>query len=293
MSTKAFSLILMVVVVLGGGIGGVLYAFSGSDTEEPTAAAGLPTATPSSSFDSLSVGDTVPDGSTIITGDGTRPQGGRIGGNIEPISGTLASISLVGLVVTSTDTGADTEVIVPPETPVRVSETAGDTEALVPGAEIVAFLARAADGTISVTNISIGGFGGAGGVGGGRAGVIGGTTTDGTEFNAVPGTITSFASGALVLQTADGSVDVTVADDTPIQLTIPFADLTGQLAVDSEITVIGQRDDAGTYTPLTITTGAFGGFGGGAFGGAGGRVRGQRGDGSTDGAGGTFQLPPQ
>ncbi|MDA0798659.1 MAG: hypothetical protein O2884_08315 [Chloroflexi bacterium] len=292
MSTKAFSLLLLVVVVLGGGIGGVLYAFSGSDTSDTGIAADLPTPTPTAdnnggdlSGESIVDGTVTPSGN--LFGDGTRPQGGRIGGNIEPISGTLASISLVGLVITSTDTGADTEVIVPPETPVRLSETAGDTDVLIPGTEIVALLQRAADGTISVTTITIGGFGrGFGGGGGGfsSAGGTGGTTADGSEFNSVPGTITSYTAGALVLESADGSVNITVANDTPIQLTIPFADLTDQLAIDSEITVIGQRDDAGTYTPVTITTGTLGGFGG-FGGGAGGRVRGQR------GGDGTFTIP--
>lgn len=292
MSTKAFSLMLLVVVVLGGGVGGALFAFSDNDTSDPEIAADLPTATPTADSDAGALsGESAVDGTVTPTGDlfgdGTRPQGGRQGLNIEPISGTLASISLVGLVVTSTDTGADTEVIVPPETPVRLSETAGDTDALNPGTEIVALLQRAADGTISVTSITIGGFGrgfGGGGGGFGGAGATG-TTADGTEFNAVPGTITSYAAGALVLETADGSVNVTVANDTPVQLTIPFADLTDQLAIDSDVTVIGQRDDAGTYTPVTITTGTLGGFGG--FGGAGGRVRSQRGD------GGVITIPAQ
>jgi hypothetical protein len=294
MSTKAFSLMLLVVVVLGGGVGGALFAFSGNDTSDPGITANLPTATPTTDGSASRItGESALDGTVTPTGDlfgdGTRPQGGRQGFNFEPVSGTLASISLVGLVITSTDTGADTEVIVPPETPVRLSETAGDTDALTPGTEIVALLQRAADGTISVTTITVGGFGrGFGGGGGGFAGAggTGGTTADGTEFNAVPGTITSYAAGALVLETADGSVNITVANDTPVQLTIPFADLTDQLAIDSEITVIGQRDDAGTYTPVTITTGTLGGFGG-FGGGAGGRVRGQR------GGDGTFTIPAQ
>jgi hypothetical protein len=251
MSTKAFGVMLLVLVVVGGTIGGVLFAFIGGDSGDAPLVAIVPTPTPPSTTDNAIAGD------SIITSDGTRIPGGRQGLNFEPISGTLASLSATGLVVTSTDTGANTEVVVPPETPVSLSETAGDTSSLTPGTEIVAFLQRAVDGTITVTNINIGGFSGRGGA------PSGGTTTDGTEFNAVPGTVTSYDSGTLVLETSEGTINVTVAEDTAVRLTITFADLTDQLDLASEITVIGQRDDAGTYTPIAITAGALGGFGGG------------------------------
>jgi hypothetical protein len=255
MSTKAFSLMLLVLVIVGVTIGGALFAFTGEDS--PVAAI-VPTPTPAP--------ENAIAGESIVTDDGTRLSGGRQGLNVEPIRGILASISATGLVITSTDTGANTEVIVPPQTPVGLSETAGDTSAITPGAEIVAFLQRTVDGAITTTSITIGGFGGGGaGLGGfaGRGGTTGGGTAgDGTEFNAVTGTVTSYASGILDLETTDGSINVTVAEDTAIRLTIAFANLTDQLDLASEITVIGQRDDAGTYTPIAITAGPLRGFGG-------------------------------
>jgi hypothetical protein len=305
MSTKAFSLMLLVVVVLGGIAGGALFTFSNNETKEPAIAADPPTdtplfvpggSTPNPSGAPSSESTATPDVAPL--GDGTRPQGAMRFAGIEPIAGTLASLSPTGLVVTSSDTGADAEIIVPAETPVRLSETAGVTASLVPGAEIVAFLQRNARGAISVTNVTIGGFGGGGGAlggfggGGGGQQRDGGTDDDGTEFNAVPGTITSFAAGVLALQTTDGPVDVTVADDTPVQFTIAFADLADQLAIGSDITVIGQRDGAGTYTPIIVASGTLGGFGGAgaAFGGAG--RRGQRGDGTgVGGFGNALQIP--
>jgi hypothetical protein len=307
MSTKAFSLMLLVVVVLGGIAGGALFAFSGHDTKELAIGADSPTATPlvvpgdsspNPSGAPSSESNATPDGAPL--GDGTRPQGARRFAGIEPIAGTLAKLSPTGIVVTSRDTGADAEIIVPAETPVRLSETAGDTTSLIPGAEIVAFLQRNADGAISVTNVTIGGFGGGrGALGGysGQGGIFGQTSqgnqgVDGTEFNAVPGTITSFAAGALTLQTNDGPIDVTVADDTPVQLTIAFADLADQLAIGSDITIIGQRNDAGIYTPIIVASGTLGGFGGAGGGFGGGGRRGQRGDGTgVGGVGGAIQIP--
>jgi hypothetical protein len=300
MSAKAFGLMLLVVVVLGGTVGGVLFAFNGNDADAPAIAGAIPdaTATPTFSVEGFGANSiTGADGTSLL--DGTLPDGGgRFGGrqglSIETVAGTLSSVSLIDLVVTSPDTGADTTVVIPPETPVRVSETAGDTTALMPGTEIVAFLQRAADGSINVTNVTVSngvlaggaGFGG-GAFGGGTFGGGGGTTADGTEFNAVSGTITALSAGVLSLLTADGPVDATIADETPTQLTIPFADLDGELALESQVTIIGQRDDAGTFTPITVTSGELGGFGGrGGFGGGGGR-RGQQGDGGFGG----FQIP--
>jgi hypothetical protein len=290
MSAKAFGFMLLIVVVLGGVVGGALFAFSGDDVEESAIADVEATATPTGDTGAI-LGEDIFSGGTPTPDDALPDFGGRLGGGlpIEPIAGTLASISPIDLVVVSADTGAETTVIVPPQTPVRLSETAGDTTSLVSGAEIVAFLQRTADGTITVTTITMGAFGGGGGgrIGAG-GGFGGGTTGDGTEFNAVPGTVTSFAGGTLALETADGPVEVTVSDDTPISVTVAFADLDGQLALDSTVTVIGQRDEAGVYTPITIATGDLGGLGAGRGGFGGGR-RGQRGDG--DGGSGGLQLP--
>ena len=285
---------LLMMVLLGGIAGTALFAFN-DKSEEPAVAADAPTTTPRSRIEDNSTkpDNTQPTNSTITPEVDTRsagafPQFGRSGANMEPIRGTLTSLSPTGLVVTSNDTGADTEMTVPPETPVRLSEAAGDTSALTAGTEIVAFLQRDADGAISASSINIPSIGSTRGTlndlrgaargelqSGGRA------TSEGNEFNAVPGTITSLAGGALTLETVEGSLNVTVADDTPVQLTIAFGDLKGQLATDSEITVIGQRDDTGTYTPIIIASGSSGGFGG-AVDTFGGRRRNQQGGGGID-----------
>jgi hypothetical protein len=262
MSTKAFSFMLLILVIVGGTIGGALFAFTGEDTEGTPVAAVLPT--PTLAPDNAIAGE------SIVTDDGARLRGSRQGLSVEPIRGILASISATGLVITSTDTGANTEVIVPPQTPVSLSEAADDTSSITPGAEVVAFLQRTVDGTITATSITIGGFGsraaGFGGLGGRGGTTGGGTAADGAEFNAVTGIVTSYASGILDLETTDGSINVTVANDTAIRLTIAFANLTDQLDIGSEITVIGRRDDTGSYSPITITAGALGGFGGAAGG---------------------------
>lgn len=269
MSTKAFSLMLLVLVIIGGAIGGALFAFTGDETEGTPVAAVVPTPTPAP-------GNAIADES-IGTDDGARPRGGRQGINVEPIRGNLARLSVTGIVVTSAETGANTEIVIPPQTPVSLSETADDTSALTPGAEIVAILQRTVDGTITATRITIGGFGsretGFGGLGGRGRTTGDGTAADGTAFNAVTGTVTSYASGILDLETTDGSINVIVADDTAIRLTIAFANLTDQLDIGSEITVIGRRDDTGSYSPIAITAGDLGGFGGAA--------------------GGRFTVPPQ
>ena len=298
MSAKAFVLMFLAVVLLGGVAGGALFAFNGGNSAESAIAAA--TATPTSDLvnDATASGDgttgiLIPGSSTQT--DGERAQGGRQGLNIEPIAGIIDTIGQRGLTITSAETGAQTEIIVPPQTPVRLSEIAGDTDALALGTEVVAFLQRATDGTISVTNITIGGFSGGrgdgGGLGmfGGRAGALGGgTTTSGTEFNAVPGTITNFVDGIITLEAVDGLIDVTIADDTPIQRTIAFTQATDRIATNSQVTVIGQRDEAGAYIPITIVIGDLGGFGGGrgTFGGGGRRDQ----QGTGDGDFGEFQT---
>jgi hypothetical protein len=142
------------------------------------------------------------------------------------------------------------------------------------GVELVAFLTRESDGTFSASNLVVGGFGAGGGFGGGGlggggfgGGVGGDAGQDGTEFNAVPGTITSFTNGVLSLETADGPVDVTVAGTVTVQLTIAFSLATSELTIGESLTILGQTAEDGTFTPITIATGDIGGLGGGRFGG--------------------------
>ena len=294
---------LLVAVILGGIVGGVLVTLN-NDPEAPATVADLLTTTSTTnSVTTVAPAENVQSNESSITpdvgalGESEMPQGRRRGLNIEPLGGTLTSLSPTGLILASHDTGAAFEITVPPETPVLFRETAGGSNVLTAGTEIIASLQRSAEGSITARNINLLGFSEGRNalrrLGGAERGLDreGGTATEGAEFNAVPGTITNFMNGALTLETADGSVTVTVDDDTPVQFTIAFSDLDNQLVIDSQVTIIGQRNDAGIYTPITIASGIRDGLWA-AEGGLGGGRRGQRGDG-TQGSGreGSLQRP--
>ena len=74
-----------------------------------------------------------------------------------------------------------------------------------------------------------------------------------SDFNTVPGTVASFETNHLTLITAAGPVTVLLAENTPIQLTIPFKNAINALETGENLTVIGRRTDDGTYTPNAIT----------------------------------------
>lgn len=282
--------LLVAVVAVGGAIGSVTFLASGED-EPAEVAQAAPGQVNEDSGDFAGSGTgtngEAPLDTFQIPVDGDGPTGfGQFGGGdgairnfgaIEPISGTLVSIDGTGITLTTSSGTVDVEI--PAETPVRLSktvDTAGDS--LLAGTELVALLTRSTDGSLTATSIIIGGFGG-GRAGGGGVRIGGGQTGDGTEFNAVPGTITSFSGGVLELDTADGPATIAVPGETAVQLTIPFSGATGEFAIDEQMTVLGQRGDDGSYTPFTVTSGE-GGFGG-LFGGGGGR---RRGDGQFGGA---------
>ena len=313
MSSKAFTWLIVAIVAVGGVIGGVAFLTSGGDDASPTEVA------------QAQVGNNVPDtsnfagaGSNLQPSEDVAPAGdtptgfggfggaggGQFGG-IEPISGTLVSVDSSSLTLSTSSGTVDLQI--PADTPVSLTSTVGEVgDRLVAGEEVVVFLTRSADGSLSATNIVVGGFGGGGlfgGGGGGRGGFGGGQdgggfggggfgggqTADGTEFNAVPGTIISFTDGVLELDTADGPATVSVSDDTPVQITVAFSDAADALQIDQQVTVVGQRGDDGSFTPFVITSGEGGfgrGFGGGGFGGG---RRGARGFGG--GNTGDFALP--
>jgi hypothetical protein len=277
--------LLVAVVVAGGAIGSGAFLTSGGDDPsevaqaqggESTGETGGFTGAGSVAADTASL-DAMPTDGDTPTGFG-QFGGGQFGdgatrrfGAIGPISGTLVSIDGTG--VTLATSSGTVDVAIAADTPVRLNkakDVAGDS--LSVGTEVVAILTRSSDGSLSATNIVVGGFGGGRARGGGGAGGFGGgQAADGTEFNAVPGTVSSFANNILKLDTADGTAIVSVPNDTPIQLTIPFSDATGEFAVGEQLTVLGQRGDDGTYTPFAVTSGE-GGLGG-LFGG---RSRGGR-----------------
>ena len=129
---------------------------------------------------------------------------------------------------------------------------------LVVGADVTAVLARTEAGVVA-RNVAIGGAG-TGGLGFGGGGRQGG----GAGANVVTGTIASVGGGTLVIETAEGPVEVVLADDTPVLITRSFADAAGDLPQGTEITVVGQRTDDGELQAIAVTTGAPGPPRGGA-----------------------------
>ena len=253
--------------------------------------------TPGTDATSAQPDDAAPDAAEL-GGEG-RAFGDLFGGGglpFEIIAGTVASVDASGVVLATTDGTLAIEI--PADTPVRESKTAAEAGGdLTPGTEITAVLSRTSDGTIVATNITVGaadgfGFGGFGGFGGRRGGRLGGRQGGGDgggdglsggdrqggrrgdgsgargDFNAVTGTVDSFADGKLVLNTPDGTVEVIVANDTSVRVTQAFADASAGVGPDTELTVVGSRTEDGTFQPTTVVVGTLG-LGGGGFGGFG------------------------
>ena len=114
-------------------------------------------------------------------------------------------------------------------------------------------------------------------LGGGGGGGLGG----GAGFGLQAGTIESVDGNTITLNTQQGPLEISVGDETSIQMTseIPLSDLETGMTV----TVTGQRDEDGTFTagnvvvvPEGVEGPPFGGFrpGRGGFGGGGGAGRG-------------------
>ena len=84
----------------------------------------------------------------------------------------------------------------------------------------------------------------------------------------LPGTVVSFDNGTLNLDTPDGPAAVSVADDTPVNITKAASEAASYMTEGTQVTVVAQPDDAGGLSAQTVVLGDLGGFGG-AFGGAG------------------------
>ncbi len=112
--------------------------------------------------------------------------------------------------------------------------------------------------------------GGAGVTGGGAPGV--GTDTQGAgarNAEPLPGTVVSFESGTLRLETPDGEAAIAVADDAPVNLTKAVADAGDYLAEGAEVSVVARPEGSGGLAAAAVIVGAAGpGAGGGrGFGG--------------------------
>ena len=70
------------------------------------------------------------------------------------------------------------------------------------------------------------------------------------------------------LDTADGPAAVSVADDTPVNITKAVSEAAGYMTEGAQVTVVAQPDDAGGLSAQTVVLGDLGGFGG-VLGGAG------------------------
>ncbi|MCY4583778.1 MAG: hypothetical protein OXE50_13435 [Chloroflexi bacterium] len=104
-------------------------------------------------------------------------------------------------------------------------------------------------------------------VGGGAVDAVPGAATgeEGAR-NAEPlaGTVVSFDSGTLTLETPDGEAAVAVPDDAPVNLTKTVADSGAYLTEEAEVSVVARPDDSGSLTAAAIIVGAAGqGAGGG------------------------------
>ena len=279
MGAKTFMWTLAAVVVVGGAVGAGAYAVTGPD-EAPAASAsealGLPPggeagqagalpnrgrqqegagAQPETSQTAAS--DSPSDLTEEAATDNDAPAADRGDARPERIAGVVDSIDSSGVVL-ATDDGP-LAVTIAGDVPVQLAKTVGDAvDELVVGADVTAVLARTEAGVVA-RNVAIGGAG-TGGLGFGGGGRQGG----GAGANVVAGTIASVGGGTLVINTAEGPVEVVLADDTPVLITRSFADAAGDLPQGTEITVVGQRTDDGGLQAIAVTTGAPGPPRGGA-----------------------------
>ena len=104
------------------------------------------------------------------------------------------------------------------------------------------------------------GIGRGGNPGGGFGGI-------GRGGEPLPGTVVSFDSGTLNLDTPDGPAAVSVADDTPVNITKAASEAAGYMTEGVQVTVVAQPDDAGGLSAQTVVFGDLGGFGGAGVGG--------------------------
>ena len=202
------------------------------------------------------------------SGAGTQDAGAR---NAEPLTGTVVSFEGGTLRMETPD--GEAAVAVPPKTPVSLTKTVADaSDYLAEGAEISVVARPDEAGGLAAAAILVGSAGQ--GAGGGRG--FGGLAA------VVVGSVTSFANGVLTLETADGAVELAVADNTVVRITTTAAGAEGEeLTAGVSVTAFVQREADGSLSAANVTVGeAGGGFGRGLFGGGqgSGRQRGNAGE---------------
>ncbi len=292
MGTKRFILLVLAVALVGAGVAyGVRQLVPRQVEEPPLEIAELPvprTGDPGGAASAPSTGHGSPDGAGVervleslpeevrrqmednpeleaqvrarigaaIESGGIGPglagaEGGTFGGGRagEPLTGTVAAFSDATLRLDTPDGAVD--VAAPPETPVVVAKTAAEARAyLLEGIEVSVGTRVDETGSLTAVTILAGAPAGLGGLAG-----------------LVTGSISSFADGALSLETDAGQLDVSVPGDTPVQVRLAAADATAELTEGSAVTAFVQRDAGGSLAAVNIFIGEPGGrFGGGIFG---------------------------
>ena len=292
MGTKRFMLLVLAVAVVGAGVAyGVRQLVPGQSEEPPLATAELPvprTGESGSAAGAPSNGEGSPDGAGVERvleslpeevrrqmednpeleaqvrarigaaiesggiGSGLgAAEGGPFGGGRtgEPLTGTVVSFSAATLRLDTPDGVVD--IAAPPDTPVIVAKTAAEAGAyLLEGSEVSVGTRVDEGGGLTAVTVLTGAPEGLGGLAG-----------------LVTGSISSFADGALSLETDAGQVDVSVPGDTPVQVRLTAADAAAELTEGSAVTAFVQREADGRFAAANIVVGEPGGrFGGGFLG---------------------------
>ncbi|MCY4448864.1 MAG: hypothetical protein OXE02_08490 [Chloroflexi bacterium] len=162
--------------------------------------------------------------------------------NTEPLTGTVVSIEDWMLRLETPDGEAD--LALPPDAVVNVTESAAGAVAyLTEGAEVSVAVRPDGSGGLAAAVIIVNSAGQ-----GGRSGPD-------SLAAVVTGSITSFADGALTLETADGAAVVVVADGTPVRIRSTAEEAAGELAPGVSVTAFVRREMDGSLSATSVSVG--------------------------------------
>lgn len=213
-------------------------------------------------------------GGAGVTGGGAPGVGTDTPGagarNAEPLAGTVVSFEGGTLRLETPD--GEAAIAVAADAPVNLTKTVlGAGDYLAEGSEVSVVARPEESGGLAAAAVIVGAAGP--GAGGGRG--------FGGQAAAVMGAVTSLGDGVMTLETADGPAEFTLADDTPVRITMTAAEAAGELTAGVSVTAFVQREADGSLSATSVNVG--GGFGRGLFGG------GQGGGRQGGGAGGGGQ----
>ena len=159
--------------------------------------------------------------------------------NTEPLTGTVVSFEDWMLRLETPSGEAD--LALPPDAVVNVTESAAGAVAyLTKGAEVSVAVRPDGSGGLAAAAIIVNSAGQ-----GGRSGLAA----------VVVGSITSFADGALTLETADGAAVVVVADGTPVRIRSTAEEAAGELAPGVSVTAFVRREMDGSLSATSVSVG--------------------------------------